>query len=123
MPLGLTPAEVLSINHFVASHYGAEPVAPRDPMLLEMVCARACIANPQDVCVRVSVLVEGLLNARPLGNCHHASALAAMIAALELGKHRLTCSAHTVAREVESWKHPVFADDIGRWLRLVVEPV
>lgn len=123
MPLGLTPAEVLNINHFIAKSYGMEPVPPRDPLLLEMVCARPCMPHhSNDLCARVALLAEGLLNGRPLGNCHHATTLAAVVAALELGKHRLTCTPAALAREFESWTHPVDAQKVARWLRLVVEP-
>jgi hypothetical protein len=123
MPQCLTPAEVLAINHHIANVYGLMPLPPRDALLLEMVCARPCMPECGDMCARIGLLVEGLLNSRPLGNCHHATALAALIAALELHKHRLTCSPATLAREVETWGHPVVADDIARWLRLVVEAV
>lgn len=117
----LTPAEVNAIYaELAASNGNAMPL--RDPVLLEMACARPQLAGYGDAVADAAVLVETLVATRPFGNANEATAFAALQATLDLNDLELACSPTEALRAWDEWlgKPPEWKS-LERWLRLVVD--
>lgn len=126
LPFALpTPHEVVGLYEELQAFWDVRPFEVRDPVVLEMVCARPFFVAGADVLEATGLLVEGLLNNRPFSQLNHATALAVLQAALQLNGYRLACSPAKVTEAFDTWTRPLPVDGsvVAKWLRLAAEPI
>lgn len=117
----LTPAEVNALYAEIAANTG-DAMPLRDPVLLELACARPQLAGYGDTVADAAVLVETLVATRPFANLNEATAFAALQATLDLNDLELGCSATEALRAWDEWLgKPADWKSLERWLRLVVD--